>query len=93
MAFEFFHNEDYQTSSVGVWPRFSSSSKDKVVAFKFSQEQSVTFTKAETAEHILIFEIYLTKDNNPVTNVDIDTHKLTFIDVEKEVLLLPFFTY
>ncbi|TNV83570.1 hypothetical protein FGO68_gene7448 [Halteria grandinella] len=77
--------DQYKVGSVGYWPSFTSTSKDMKVALGFSKmerEQSKKF----------LFEIYLTGQNQPASNIEFQSGWSTFED-EHEVLLYPFFSF
>lgn len=66
---------DYEENGIHYWPLFTSTSKEEKIARKFGSK---------------LFKIYLTKENQPPTNINI-IGKLRAFDNEEEVLLLPSF--
>ena len=42
---------------------------------------------------VIIFEIYLNNFNEPRTHIEMDKQKFTWNDADKEILLMPMFTF
>ena len=66
---------DYEENGIHYWPLLTSTSKEENIARDFGSN---------------LFKIYLTKENQPPTNINI-IGKLRAFDNEEEVLLLPSF--
>ena len=92
---------DYEPGKMGIWPTFSSTTKNKKIAIQFSN------TGDSTKEKILM-KIYLTKKNDPISHIDcVGTKKFydkktgnvrkedeySFWPGEEEVLLFPYFGF
>jgi hypothetical protein len=56
--------DDYHIGSISFWPKLTSTSKDRRVAEGFSFSCSNPWKR-------LLFEIYLTKNNDPVSFIDL----------------------
>lgn len=88
-------------NSIGQWPLFQSCSTSKGQAMKFSirgQKGSKQWDPKSPDAEILIFKIYLSDLNTPHSNIDLSGNatnpkEWTFYPREKEVNLLPFFTF
>lgn len=88
---EFYNKDAYSRNSIGCWTTFQSCTKSKNVALGFSiQPQKKMF---DIAKEVLIFEIYLSRENSPPTQIDLNSPQLSWYTSEEEVLCLPFFTF
>jgi hypothetical protein len=86
IAREFIKMEDYQLNKVHFWAAFSSSSKSKDVAVNMARRGK------PKGSHAVVFNIYVSDDNSPITNIDLP-RTWSFYPSEQEVLLLPFFCF
>lgn len=77
--------DDYKKYGINYWPGFSSTSKLK----EFAVERS---KKKKEENEGLIFEIFCSNQNSPVTNLELP-RSWSFYPSEEEVLLLPFFCF
>ena len=72
----------YEQSKIYYWPCFSSTTKNRRVAENWSRKDNKSF----------IFEIFVSENNYPYTNIDLP-RDWSFYPTEEEVLLLPFFCF
>ena len=63
MSSGYINMSDYEPGKIGYWPTFSSTTKNKNTAIKFSN------TGDSNTEKVLM-KIYLSKNNNPISHVD-----------------------
>ena len=87
--------DDYQIGSISFWPKLTSTSKDRRVAEGFSYSNNNPWKR-------LLFEIYLTKNNDPVSFIDLQNPNTNDKNAqiawshepqEREVLILPYFNF
>lgn len=95
---------DYMPNSIGTWPALISTTTDRGIALEFSRQALIRERKYFNQKNppCVLFRIYLTPMNefnrkNYPTNVDLSTYngqnEFSFYATEKEVTLLPFFTF
>ena len=82
---KFINIDDYKPGTIGFWPGFTSTTEDYEVAKLFAVQAS--YDKEPT-----VFKIYLSADNNPVTNVELPPD-WSFFPGEAEVFLFPHFAF
>lgn len=86
---------DYAPGTVGMFPRYSSTTKSRDVACNFSRHGPAAAGNYDGRQ--CLFKIYLSKKNEPVTHVDLANGEnptdFSFYPSEEEVLLLPYFCF
>ena len=85
-------------NSIGQWPLFQSATTDRRVACRFSWMNQVNSKPSSWENQILIFKIFLCSTNNPPGQLELLANASgksdwTYYPSEKEVNLLPFFTF
>lgn len=91
-------------NSIGTWPALISTTIDRGIALEFSRQALIRERNYFNQKNppCVLFRIYLTPNNehnrkNYPTNVDLNTYndnnEFSFYATEKEVTLLPFFTF
>ena len=60
----FVNLDDYKPGTIGYFPGFTSTSKEKDVAFGISLGESL-------GNEPMVFKIYLSADNDPVTHIEL----------------------
>ena len=80
---DFFNLDDYKINSISFWPRFSSTSRKYKMARNFKIKDGQT----------VVFEIYLSSNNDPPTSISLPDWRWSFYPCEAEVLLFPFFRF
>lgn len=86
---------DYAPGTIGMFPRYSSTTKSRDVASNFSRHGPAAAGTYDGRQ--CLFKIYLSKRNEPVTHVDLalgeNPMDFSFYPSEEEVLLLPYFCF
>ena len=75
-------------NSIGSWTTFQSSTTDEKIALWFSFQNQKPFSG-----ELLLFKIYLTSKNDPPTFIELAGKDFSYYEAEKEVLILPMFTF
>ncbi len=82
-----FKLHEYNPGQVGFWPSLTSTSSTLKAAREFCKRRSKNENKS------IIFEIFLTRNNSPITHLELNSSWSFHYETEKEVLLLPFFFF
>ena len=80
--------DQYKVDKIHYWSTFTSSTKDKNFAIHCARG----VTPQDITKNIMIFEIYVSGQNSPATNIDLP-NSYSFYPSQQEVLLLPFFCF
>ena len=86
--------DDYKPNSIQQWCAFQSTSQDIKIAYEFSYNGTTNGGENPQLykEELLVFKIFINKNNKVASNILLSEGSTEYA-YEKEVLLLPFFTF